>query len=53
LQSRQIRLAHHLPTGQDLSPDLAAVISAWPDLPEPIRAAIRALIAAATVGTSP
>jgi len=31
--------------------DLAALIAAWPTLPDPIRAAIRTLVAAATVVT--
>jgi hypothetical protein len=29
-------------------PDLSRLVAAWPTLPEPIRAAIRALVAAST-----
>jgi hypothetical protein len=39
-----------LPTDNcQLSPDLAAVVTAWPTLPEPIRAAIMAMVRAASV----
>lgn len=31
-------------------PDLAALIAAWPDLPEPVRAGINAMVRAATGG---
>jgi hypothetical protein len=31
-----------------LAPDLAAVVSAWPTLPEPIRAGILAMVRAAS-----
>jgi hypothetical protein len=31
-----------------LPPDLAAVAAAWPDLPEPIRAGILAMVKAAS-----
>jgi hypothetical protein len=31
----------------ELPPDLARVVAAWPDLPEPIRRAVLALIGAA------
>ncbi|RMH67861.1 MAG: hypothetical protein D6685_03020, partial [Bacteroidetes bacterium] len=31
-------------------PDLAALIVAWPDLPEPVRAGINAMVRAATGG---
>ena len=34
--------------GPNLSPDLAAVVDAWPDLPEPIRAGIMAMVKAAS-----
>ena len=30
--------------------DLAALIAAWPDLPEPVRAGIKAMVRAATDG---
>ena len=30
----------------DVDPELAAVVAAWPDLPEPIRRAIRAMVEA-------
>ena len=33
---------------QILPPDLAAVADAWPDLPEPIRAGILAMVKAAS-----
>ncbi len=33
---------------QNPPPDLAAVIDAWPDLPEPIRAGIVAMVKAAS-----
>src|SRR3954466_772099 len=37
-----------LPYGPaDMPPDLAVVVSAWPDLPEPIRAGILAMVRAA------
>jgi hypothetical protein len=39
------RFALHLPY-EDLSPDLASVVAAWPNLPEPIRAGIMAMIRA-------
>ena len=35
----------------NLPPDLAAVVDAWPNLPEPIRAGIVAMIQAASGGT--
>jgi hypothetical protein len=31
-------------------PDLAALVAAWPDLPEPVRAGINAMVRAATGG---
>jgi hypothetical protein len=34
-------------------PDLAAVVAAWPTLPEPIRAGILAMVSAATGGPVP
>jgi hypothetical protein len=41
-------LAHHLPTDtRHCPPNLAAVIDAWPTLPEPIRAGILAMAKAA------
>ena len=41
-------VAHHLPTDNcHLPPDLAAVVAAWPTLPEPIRAGILAMVKAA------
>jgi hypothetical protein len=33
-----------LPTGAETDPDLARVVTAWPDLPPHIRAAVLALI---------
>ena len=45
-------VAHPLPTDtRQTPPDLAAVIDAWPDLPEPIRAGILALVKAVSVGS--
>src|SRR5262249_28889401 len=42
---RQITLPQiTLPEGGILDPDLAALVVAWPTLPDPIRAAIRALV---------
>jgi len=43
-------LAHPVPTDTrpTLPPDLAAVIDAWPNLPEPIRAGILAMVKAAS-----
>jgi hypothetical protein len=39
--------APHLPhRGAELPPDLAAVVAAWPDLPDPIRAGILATVRA-------
>jgi len=34
----------------DLDPDLAALIDAWPDLPEAVRAGISAMVGAAQKG---
>lgn len=41
-----------LPDAPDAAPDpdLAALIAAWPDLPEPVRAGINAMVRAATGG---
>jgi hypothetical protein len=33
---------------EEVPPDLAAVVAAWPTLPEPIRAAVLALVKAAS-----
>jgi hypothetical protein len=35
---------------EDAPPDLAAVVAAWPDLPEPIRSGILAMVRAAAPG---
>ena len=41
-------VAHHLPTDTCKTyPDLAAVVAAWPELPEAIRAGIVAMVKAA------
>jgi len=45
-------LAHHLPTETirtptGIDPDLAAVVDAWPDLPEALKAGILAMVKAA------
>jgi hypothetical protein len=38
-------VAHHLPTDtRSLPPDLAAVVAAWPTLPEALRAGIVAMV---------
>jgi hypothetical protein len=43
-------VALHLPYGSEgPPPDLAAVVAAWPNLPEPIRAGIQAMVKAASV----
>jgi hypothetical protein len=34
----------------DIPPDLADVVAAWPDLPDPIKAAVLALVKAARWG---
>ena len=41
-------LASCLATIRETCPSLATVVNAWPDLPEPIRAAILAVIRSAT-----
>jgi len=41
-------LAPRLATVKETCPRLAMVVDAWPDLPEPIRAAILAIIRSAT-----
>jgi hypothetical protein len=44
-------LAPSLPPGPaDLPPDLAALVAAWPTLPEPIRAGMMAMVRAARFG---
>ncbi len=41
-------VAHHLPTDTcKTDPDLAAVVEAWPDLPEALKAGILAMVKAA------
>jgi hypothetical protein len=42
-------LAHTLAHETEIDPDLARVVSAWPDLPEAIRRAVLALIGSTTV----
>ena len=37
---------------QPLDPDLASVVHAWPDLPEPIRAAMLAMVGSAAASRS-
>ena len=37
-------------TGPEIEPDLANLIQAWPNLPKPIRAAIRAMVTASFRG---
>ena len=40
-------VAHHLPTGTcKTDPDLAAVVAAWPELPEALKAGILAMVKA-------
>jgi hypothetical protein len=40
-------VAHHLPTDtRKTDPDLVAVIAAWPDLPEALKAGIVAMVRA-------
>jgi hypothetical protein len=47
LQRNRLGLAHHLPTHTcKTDPDLAAVVAAWPALPEAIRAGIVAMVKA-------
>ena len=41
-----------LPDALPVDPALAAVVTAWPDLPEPIRAGILALVKASGTGGS-
>jgi hypothetical protein len=42
-------LAHHLPTDKSqMPPELAAVVNAWPELPEAVRAGIVAMVKAAS-----
>jgi len=36
-----------LPTAAEIDPDLARVVTAWPDLPTHIRAAVLALVGTA------
>jgi hypothetical protein len=40
-------VAQQLPTSAETEPDLARIIAAWPELSEPIRRAILALIESA------
>ena len=40
-------LARHLHNMPPLDPDLARILDAWPNLPEPIRAAMLAMVASA------
>jgi hypothetical protein len=43
------RVAHHLPTDRcQNDPDLAAVVDAWPNLPEAIKSGVFAIVKAAT-----
>ena len=47
LRHQPYRLAHHLPTDKRRTdPDLAAIVDAWPELPEAIRDAITAMVKA-------
>jgi hypothetical protein len=42
-------VAHHLPTEtRPLPPDLSQIMDAWPSLPEPIKAAVLALVRSVT-----
>jgi hypothetical protein len=43
-------LAPSLPLGADLPPDLAAVVDAWAELPEPVRLGIVAMVKASRKG---
>jgi hypothetical protein len=47
LASPPSSVAHQLPTGAETDPDLARVVTAWPDLPAHIRAAVLALVGTA------
>ena len=40
----------HLPYGTEFPPDLAAIVDAWPDLPDAIKAGILARIKASQQG---
>ena len=42
-----VSVAHQLPAGAETDPDLARIVSTWPDLPPHIRAAVLALIGTA------
>ena len=43
-------VAHHLPTGTcKTNPDLAAVVAAWPELCEAIKAGILAMVKASSM----
>ena len=42
------RLSLHLPYGTEFPPDLAAVVAAWPDLTEALKAGILAMVKAAS-----
>jgi len=49
LRSASSPLAHHLPTDKRKTPrELQSIIDAWSNLPDPIRAAIMALVNAAS-----
>ncbi len=41
------RLSLHLPYGTEFPPDLVAIVAAWPELPEAIKAGILAMVKAA------
>jgi hypothetical protein len=48
LRLAQQTVAHHLPTDTcNTDPDLAAVVAAWPELPEAVKAGILAMVKAA------
>jgi hypothetical protein len=40
------------PYGDPFCPDLALIVNAWPDLPDPIKAAVLALVWAASPSSS-
>ena len=46
-QAPSASVAHQLPNTADTDPELTRVVTAWPDLPAPIKAAVLALIGAA------
>jgi len=48
LREPALSVAHHLPTDtRKTDPDLVAVIAAWPELPEALKAGIVAMVKAA------